>query len=168
MAIRLPWWLNSQRIRLQCRRPQFDSWVGKICWRRDTLPTPVFLGFPCGSASKESACSVGDLSLIPGLGKSPGEGNGYPLQYSSILAWRIPWTIQSPRVGHDWAIVTSLRVHWVRDAIQPSHPLFLSFPASYLSQHQSLFQWVGSSGGQSIGASAYHQSFQSVFRIDFL
>ena len=34
---------------------------GKICWRRDRLPTPVFLGFPCGSAGKKSACNVGDL-----------------------------------------------------------------------------------------------------------
>ena len=40
------------------------------------------LGFPCGSASKESTSSVGDLGLIPGLGRSPGEGKGYPLQYS--------------------------------------------------------------------------------------
>ena len=40
------------------------------------------MGFPCGSAGKESACNVGDLGLIPGLGRSPGEGNGYPLQYS--------------------------------------------------------------------------------------
>ena len=46
------------------------------------LPTPVLLGFPCGSAGKESACNVGDLGSIPGLGKSPGEGKGYPLQYS--------------------------------------------------------------------------------------
>ena len=50
--------------------------------RRDRLPTPVFSGFLCGSAGKESACNVGDLSSIPGLGISPGEGNGYPLQYS--------------------------------------------------------------------------------------
>ena len=47
----------------------------------DRLPNPVFLGFPGGSAGKESACNAGDLSLIPGLGISPGEGNGYPLQY---------------------------------------------------------------------------------------
>ena len=46
----------------------FDSWAGKICWRRDRLPTPVFLAFPCGSAGKESTCSVGDLGSIPGLG----------------------------------------------------------------------------------------------------
>ena len=48
------------------------------------MPECVILGFPGGSAGKESACSVGDLGLIPGLGRSPGEGNGYPLQYSDL------------------------------------------------------------------------------------
>ena len=61
-----------------------DSWVGKVPWRRDRLPTPVFLGFPCGSAGKESACNAGDLGLIPGLGRSPGEGKDYRLQYSGL------------------------------------------------------------------------------------
>ena len=41
-------------------------------------------GFPGGSAGKESACNAGDLGLIPGLGRSPGEGKGYPLQYSGL------------------------------------------------------------------------------------
>ena len=41
-------------------------------------------GFPGGSVGKESACDVGDLDLIPGLGRSPGEGKGYPLQYSGL------------------------------------------------------------------------------------
>ena len=58
--------------------------VRKIRWRRDRLPTTVFLGFPGGSVGKESAYNVGDLGLIPGLGKSPGEGKGYPLQYSGL------------------------------------------------------------------------------------
>ena len=70
--------------RLQWRRPWFDSWVGKICSRRDRLPTPVFLGFPCGLAGKESTCNVGDLGSIPGLGRSLGEGKGYPLLYSGL------------------------------------------------------------------------------------
>ena len=74
--------LTFLRIHLQCRR--FDSWVREICWRRDRLPTKVFLGFPCGSAGKEATCSVGDLGSIPGLGRSPGEGKGYPLQYSGL------------------------------------------------------------------------------------
>ena len=60
------------------------SWVGKIFWRRDRLPTPVFLGCPGGSDSKESACNAGDPTLIPGLGRSSGEGIGYPLQYSWV------------------------------------------------------------------------------------
>ena len=44
----------------------------------------TFLGFPCGSAGKESICNAGDLGSIPGLGRSPGEGKGYPLQYSCL------------------------------------------------------------------------------------
>ena len=55
--------------------------------------------FPAGSDSKESACNVGDLGLIPGLGRSPGGGHGYPLQYSCLenphgrrsLAGYSPW-----------------------------------------------------------------------------
>ena len=58
------------------------------------------------SVGKESACSAGDPGLTPGLGRSPGEGNG---NHSSVLAWKIPWTeepgvLQSTelqRVGHD-------------------------------------------------------------------
>ena len=62
--------------------------------RFSKLESPVTsLGFPGGSAGKDSACNAGDLGLIPGLGRYPGEGKGYPLQYSSILAWRNPWTV---------------------------------------------------------------------------
>ena len=44
----------------------------------------IYVDFPCGSAGKESACSAGDLGSIPGLERSPGEGKGYPLQYSGL------------------------------------------------------------------------------------
>ena len=60
-------------------------------------------GFPGGSAGKEPTCNVRDLGLIPGLGRSPGEGKGYPLH---ILAWRTGQTAQatgSQGVGHDRA-----------------------------------------------------------------
>ena len=60
----------------------FNSWVRKIPWRRDRLPTQLFLGFLGDSDDKESAWNAGDPGLIPGSGSSPGEGRGYPLQYS--------------------------------------------------------------------------------------
>ena len=50
----------------------------------DRLLAPVFLGFPGGSAGKESTCNVRDRGSIPGLGRSPEEGKGYPLQYSGL------------------------------------------------------------------------------------
>ena len=46
----------------------------------------AFMGFPGGSAGNESTCNVGDLGSIPGLGRSPGEGKGYLLQYSGVHA----------------------------------------------------------------------------------
>ena len=126
------------------------------------------MSFPDSSAGKESICNAGDPGLIPGSGRSPGEGISYPLQYScvslvaqlvnslpamqetwvrslgredplekgkathsSILAWRIPWTIQSmgsQRVRHNrvtftiWASLVAqllknlpaMRETWVR------------------------------------------------------
>ena len=66
-----------------------DFWVGKIHWRRDRLPIPVFLGFPGGSTGEESACNAGDLGSIPGLEDPSEQGMA---THSSILAWRIPWT----------------------------------------------------------------------------
>ena len=71
------------------------------------------LGFPGGSEVKASARNAGNLGSIHGLGRSPGERNGNPLQYSS---WRIPWTEDpgglqstgSQRVGHNWATLLSL------------------------------------------------------------
>ena len=61
-----------------------SSWVGKIHLRRNGLPALEFLASPCGSAGKEFTCNFGDLSSIPGLGRCPGEGKGYPLQCSSL------------------------------------------------------------------------------------
>ena len=77
---------------VKCRGPWFNSWVGKIRWRRDTLPTPVFLSFPAGSAGKESSCYEGDLGSTPGWEDALEKGKA---THSSILAWRIPWTVWS-------------------------------------------------------------------------
>ena len=64
------------------------------------------MGFPDGPGVKESTCSAGDPALVPGSGISPGEGNGYPLQYSCLENPRgrepggLP-SVRSHRVGHD-------------------------------------------------------------------
>ena len=59
-----------------------------MAWRRRT--SIYFPDVLCDSAGKVSACNAGDLALIPGLGRSPGKGKA---THSSILAWRIPWTV---------------------------------------------------------------------------
>ena len=53
-------------------------------WRRDRLPSLVFLGSPGGSDGEESICNAGDAGSIPGLGGAPGEGHGDPLQNSCL------------------------------------------------------------------------------------
>ena len=89
-----PWQLSWQRIRLQCRRPRFDSWVGKIPWRRERLSTPVFwpgefpgLYSPWSRKeldTTERLSLTRDIGSIPGWERSHGEGNSYPLQYSGL------------------------------------------------------------------------------------
>ena len=82
--------LSWQRICLQCSRPWFNSWVRKIHWRTDRLPTSVYLGFPGGSAGKESACN--QETWVQYLGwEDPLEKE--MTTHSSILPWRIPWTV---------------------------------------------------------------------------
>ena len=66
-------------------------------WQTDSVNFPYKCSFPGGSAGKESTCNVGDLGLILRLGRSPGEGNSYPLEYpgrknSDRGAW---WATQS-------------------------------------------------------------------------
>ena len=65
-----------------------ETWVRSLGWenaleKRKATHSSI-LGFRCGSASKESTCNAGDLGSIPGLGRSPGEGKGCPLQYSWV------------------------------------------------------------------------------------
>ena len=71
---------------------------------------PVHQDFPCGSDCKASAYSDGDLGSIPGSGRSPGEGNGNPLQYSCLenpMAGGAWW---SQRVGRDWETSLTLNL----------------------------------------------------------
>ena len=83
----------------------FNPKVRKVPWRREWLPTPVFLGFPVSSDGKESACNVGDMCLFPGLGKFPGKGNGYPLQYS-CLEYSIHYIISACNLYKNYLCIT--------------------------------------------------------------
>ena len=94
----LCWWLGiyqrchrcPQWTALSWKAPCFYYWsFGSYVFRQNLLGhcpfiLPLSWGFSCGSAGKESACNAGDLGLIPGLGRSPGEGKAYPLQYSGL------------------------------------------------------------------------------------
>ena len=79
----------------------------------------IYMGFPGGSDGKESACSVGDLGLIPGLGRSPGEGHGSPLQCSCLgnphgqrsLVSRGPWGCQESDTTERLSTYTYERAH---------------------------------------------------------
>ena len=83
-------------------RPRFHPQVRKFPWRRDRLPTPVFLGFPGGSDCKESTCNAGDPALIPRLGRYARDRIGYLLQHSwaSLVAQIVkkPPEMQESRV----------------------------------------------------------------------
>ena len=69
------------------------------------------MGFPGGSTSKESASYAGDLGLIPGLGRSPGEENGYPFQYSG-LENSMDYTVMEYM---SWNIVMDYTVSFVKE-----------------------------------------------------
>ena len=87
----------------------FDSWIGKIHWRWDRLPTLVFFGFSYGSAGKESAHNIGDPSSIPALGRSPGEGKGYSLQYSGL---KNSMDYIAHRVTKSWILLREFHFHF--------------------------------------------------------
>ena len=78
--------------------------LGESPGRNVTFNTSSALGFSYGSGGEESACNAGDLGLIPGLGRSPGEGDGYPLQYSSLENSRDrgPWEATVHGVAKSW------------------------------------------------------------------
>ena len=83
------------------------------------------MDFPAGSDSKASACDAGDLGLIPGLGRSPGEGNGNPLQYSYLEN-----PMGSQRAGHDRVANTHFQgcplavVHRLLPALAVASPMW--------------------------------------------
>ena len=119
-------------------------------WNHTAL---VILWLVCGSDSKTSACNAGDLGSIPGLGRSPGEGSGNPLQYSRLEnsmdqgAWGAT-VLGLQRVGHNWVTHTLflcyftshniLKFHWCWSVCQNFLP-FKGWKYSIVWIHHALF-----------------------------
>ena len=121
-------------------------------WREDKWPTLVFSGCPCGSAGKESTCSEGGLGSIPGLGRSPGEGKEYPLQYADLEISMDYIVHELQRVKNDWATftftflnlgylvffnlqITTSITKTTPFPIQITCPLLLNFYATWIPPH---------------------------------
>ena len=74
----------AKQVWKSCLMTQIQILASNNVWKSKITSGLWTEGFPCGSAAKESTCNVGDLGLIPVLGRPPGEGKGYPLQYSGL------------------------------------------------------------------------------------
>ena len=129
-----------------CNAGDVSSIPGKICWRRDRLPTPVFLGSPCGSAGKESACNAGDLGSIPQLGRYTREGIGYPLQCSGLENYTVHGVSKSKTQlsnfhFHQFSSVTQLGPTLCdpMDCSTPGFPVHHQLP----EPTQTHVHWVG-------------------------
>ena len=98
--------LHCRQILYQLNYKTNQGWVGA----RNCLHIwSAHMGFPDGSAGKESACSVGDLDSIPGLGRSPGERNRYPLHYSGL---ENSMNCIVDRVTKSWTWLSSFQFHF--------------------------------------------------------
>ena len=147
---------------MQCWRPRLNPWVRKIPWRREWLPTPIFLpGEPHGQRSlvgyspwslKEPyttellTLNFFSSSLFTLLSHSSPVLDKIIFQFSSVTqscpTLCDPMNHSTPGlpVHHQLPEFTQTHVHQVSDAIQPSHPRLSPSPSPNLSQHQSLFQ----------------------------
>ena len=148
------------------------------------------MGFSGGSVVKNLPANAGDEGTIPESGRSTGEGNSNPLQYSCLGdpmdrgAWQVTvlllfhcsscLTLCNPMdcstrgfpVLHYLLEFAQTYIHWVDDAIQPFHSLLPPSPALSLSQHQGLFLWVSSSYqvAKALMLQLQYQSFWWIFR----
>ena len=115
------------------QEPEFNPWVRKIPWRKVVVQYKMIkstLGFPSGSVGRESACSARDLGLIPCLGRSLGERNSYPLQYSS-LENPMDCTVQG--IAKSWTLLSNFHLTLLQSQTTAS---LLSYPQSPQQQQE--------------------------------
>ena len=141
-----------------------------LCWLKLACTFPIWRKVP----SRPCILSFKSPVLFPFLSWLL-RSIGCPLQFSSVtqlcltLCDLMDWGTPGFPVHHQLPELTQTRVHQVGEAIQPSHPLLSpSLPATSFSQHQGLFQWVSSLHHVAKVLELQHQSFQWIFRVDFL
>ena len=102
---------------------KFGDLLFQRCLKTTVMKTEIenLMGFPGGSDNKEPACNAGDLGLIPGSGRTPGEGNGYPLQYSCLedSMDRRVWQVTVQEVTESRTRLNDF--HWARSNFVLSH-----------------------------------------------
>ena len=162
------------------------QYFGHLTWRTDSFDKILILGKIEGGRRRgqQRMRRLDDITETQWVWVWMNSGSWWWTGRSGVL-----WFMGSQRVEHDrvtelnklqhpWLLcpspspwVFSIHVHWIGDPIQPSHPLpSPSPPAFNLSQHQGLFQWVGSSHqvAKVLELQLEHQPFQWIFRVDFL
>ena len=171
-------WLFPENIRRV--EKQADSYFGGVDAQEIPGVKPeVWLALP-SELCRMTLSLVEFLTLAPGkaaLSAVPRPLPGFSsVQFSSIsqscptLCDPIDCSMPSFPVHHQLSELAQTHVHWVNDAIQPSHPLSYPSPAFNLSQHQGIFKWVSSlhQVAKVLEFQLQHQSFQWIFRTDFL
>ena len=136
LRIRHNWATEQQKVQLQQNEECFR---GSHCRRKEgsdfyIMTGRLLLGLPCGSAGKESTCNTGDLSLIPGLGRSSGEGKVYPFHYSGLenSMEYSPWHKSDTT---EWL---SLSLHTFKTVLLFSRPVMSDFLQTHGLQHARL------------------------------
>ena len=154
------------------KRPGFDPWVGKIPWGDHGNP----LQYSCLENPMDRGAWQAIVHRVAKSWTRLKRLSSSTYQFSSVtqsrptLCYPMDWSTPGFPVHHQLPELTQTHVHRVNDAIQPSHPLSSPSPTFNLSQHQGLFQWVGSSHqvAKVLEIQLQHQSFQWIFRTDSL
>ena len=111
--------------------------LGKITWRRDRLPTTVFMGFSGGLDGKESTHNEGDVDSIPGSGRSPGGGHGSPLHLENPMD-RGAWWAELSGVAKSWTRLRHLALTHITYSIYKN---VISTDYKVTVQHDILDMW---------------------------
>ena len=162
----LPWWLSGKEATCQCRRRGFHSGLGKS---RNGNGNP--LQHPSPNEMSDPDTTIASLSRVTQRGEDVMKQVSAVHGSSPVWLFSTPWT-EARQASLSFAISRSLvRLRSIESVTpsKPSHPLSSPSPPAFsLSQHQGLFQWEGSSHQVAKVLELHHQSFQWIFRIDFL